>query len=510
MRSISLLLNGSSNQVQFAETCKGVQLRVIKEPGGSWYTVMMASTYYTRSFGCQMNDHDTSRVEGLLQSSGMHEVDDPGDADVVFVNTCCIRENADNKLYGFLGQMKSLRQSNPAMRIVVGGCLAQREKEQLVERAPYVDVVVGTYNLSRIPALLEYGIGVGRSVVEVPETREEAEEIAGYQGGSYAWSMPPMNSTPWSAYVSIQSGCNNSCTFCTVPMVRGPESSRPIDDIISEVSKLASKGVSEIILLGQNVNSYGRDITRRRPLFAQLLREVGAVDGVRRVRFTSPHPKDLLPETIDAMATVEAVCEQLHFPLQSGSDRILAMMHRGYNAERYLTKLRAAREVIPDLAVTTDIIVGFPGETEDDFEETLKVVAEAQFDAAYTFEFSSRPGTVAAGMVDQFVESGVVSSRFSRLVELVERSALERNRARVGMIEEVQVEGTSKKDPSVLTGRTRQGKLVHFCSEHLLHPGSYIQVKITDAGPHHLKGEYRGKIPLRLNHLRIPVRAACI
>jgi tRNA-2-methylthio-N6-dimethylallyladenosine synthase len=292
-------------------------------------------------------------------------------------------------------------------------------------------------------------------------------------------------------------------------MVRGPESSRPIDDVVSEVSRLASKGVSEITLLGQNVNSYGRDATRRRPLFAQLLREVGAVDGIRRVRFTSPHPKDLLPETIDAMATVDAVCEQLHFPLQSGSDRILAMMHRGYNAERYLAKLSAAREMLPDLAVTTDIIVGFPGETEDDFEQTLKVAAVARFDAAYTFEFSSRPGTVAARMADQFVDSSVISSRFSRLVDLVERSALERNRARVGLTEEVQVEGISKKDTSVLTGRTRQGKLVHFRSEQPLHPGSYVQVRITDAGPHHLKGEYRDKMLLKSNHRRIPVRAAC-
>ncbi len=469
----------------------------------------MASTYYTRSFGCQMNDHDTSRVEGLLQSVGMQGVDDPGDADVVFVNTCCIRENADNKLYGFLGQIKSLRQANPAMRIVVGGCLAQREKEQLLEHAPYVDVVVGTYNLGRIPVLLKDTGNSGMSIVEVPETREEAEGMTGDQGGSYAWNLPSMENTPWSAYVSIQSGCNNSCTFCTVPMVRGHESSRPIDEIVGEVSRLASKGVSEITLLGQNVNSYGRDITRRRPLFAKLLREVGLVDGIRRVRFTSPHPKDILPETIDAMATVDAVCEQLHFPLQSGSDRILAMMHRGYNAERYLGKLRAAREMIPDLAVTTDIIVGFPGETEDDFEQTLKVVAEAQFDAAYTFEFSSRPGTVAARMVDQFVDPDIVSSRFSRLVDLVERSALERNRARVGLTEEVQVEGRSKKDDSVLTGRTRQGKLVHFRPGQPLSPGSYVQVSITDAGPHHLKGEYLGKRLPGSNQRRIPLRVAC-
>ncbi|MCL5947598.1 MAG: tRNA (N6-isopentenyl adenosine(37)-C2)-methylthiotransferase MiaB [Actinobacteria bacterium] len=477
-----------------------------------------ASGYYLKSFGCQMNDHDTLRVAGLFESSGMHHVQDPSAADVVFVNTCCIRENADNKLYGFLGQLKALRAERPSMRIVVGGCLAQREGQRLLERAPFVDVVVGTYNLARIPALLESASRSGQGVFEIPQSRYDAEAIMDVAGGSYAWSLPMMQDTPWSAYVSIQSGCDNSCTFCTVPMVRGSESSRPMRDIIDEVAVLAGRGVSEVTLLGQNVNSYGRDITRRSPLFAPLLREVGAVDGIRRIRFTSPHPKDLRPDILQAMAEVGAVCEQLHLPLQSGSDRVLSRMHRGYNAERYLARLSMAREVVPDLAVTTDIIVGFPGETEDDFEDTLEVVARCSYDAAYTFEFSPRPGTRAADMTEQFVDAEEIKSRFSRLVDLVERSAYERNQARIGKVEEVLVEGISKRDPSVLTGRTRQGKLVHFTTEIMRDAaempghhataqhvsgqhasGQYVMVRITGAGPHHLKGDLDVAQPVSYN-----------
>ncbi|MHB8263321.1 MAG: tRNA (N6-isopentenyl adenosine(37)-C2)-methylthiotransferase MiaB [Acidimicrobiales bacterium] len=476
--------------------------------------VRSGSCYYSKSFGCQMNDHDTLRVAGLFESSGMRRVQDPSAADVVFVNTCCIRENADNKLYGFLGQLKSLRAEHPAMRIVVGGCLAQREGNLLLERAPFVDVVVGTYNLGRIPALLEAANLSGQGVVEVLDSRYDAEEIMGARGRSHAWNLPVMQNTPWSAYVSIQSGCDNSCTFCTVPMVRGPESSRPMREIIDEVAGLAVRGVTEVTLLGQNVNSYGRDITGRSPLFALLLREVGAVEGIRRVRFTSPHPKDLRPDTLQAMAEVDAVCEQLHLPLQSGSDGVLARMHRGYNAERYLAKLSMAREAIPNLAVTTDIIVGFPGETEDDFEDTLEVVAQCGYDSVYTFEFSPRPGTRAATMTGEFVDVEAVKSRFSRLVDLVERSAYEHNRARIGRVEEVLVEGASRKDSSILTGRTRQGKLVHFNFRRTVRAdpahdpaseGQYTLVRITGAGPHHLKGELE-EVQLGQRRQRIPLR----
>jgi tRNA-2-methylthio-N6-dimethylallyladenosine synthase len=302
-------------------------------------------------------------------------------------------------------------------------------------------------------------------------------------------ALPARRDVPYAAWVTIQIGCDNSCAFCIVPAVRGREISRPFDQVVPEVGALAAAGTTEVTLLGQNVNSYGRDLEARqfRPRFADLLRAVGSVDGIRRVRYTSPHPKDLRPETIDAMATTPAVCEHLHLPLQAGSDRVLAAMHRGYTAARYLERLAAARQAIPDLAVTTDLIVGFPGETDDDFERTLEVVAEAEYDSAYTFVFSPRPGTEAAGMSEQFVPADVVAERFERLRVVVERSALAKHRARIGGTEEVLVEGPSKKDAAMASGRTRQNKLVHFRGE--LPPGTYATVRVTDAAPHHLRGE---------------------
>ncbi len=275
-------------------------------------------------------------------------------------------------------------------------------------------------------------------------------------------ALSAVRELPYAAWVTIQMGCDNSCAFCIVPQVRGPEVSRPVDDVVAEVRGLSARGVTEVTLLGQNVNSYGRDLTRRRPLFADLLRAVGAVEGIRRVRFTSPHPKDIRPETVVAMAETPAMCEHLHLPLQSGSDRVLSAMRRGYSASRYLSRLAAARRAVPDLAVTTDIIVGFPGETDDDFERTLEVAAEAAYDSAYTFIFSPRPGTRAADMTASFVPDDVVAARFERLRVVVERSALQRHTARIGRTEEVLVEGPSKRDRDVVTGRTRQNKLVHF------------------------------------------------
>src|SRR4029079_9395804 len=289
------------------------------------------------------------------------------------------------------------------------------------------------------------------------------------------------------SWVTIQVGCDNTCAFCIVPAVRGEEISRPFADLVAEVEGLAEQGVVEVTLLGQNVNSYGRDLTKRRPLFADLLRAVGAVEGIERVRSTSPHPKDLRPETVEAMASTPAVCEHLHLPLQSGSDRILAAMHRGYTAERYPEKVAAARAAVDDLAVTTDIIVGFPGETDDDFERTLEVVASAEYDSAYTFVYSPPPGTEAAAWGDWYVPAEVVAERFDRLKVVVERSALARHAARVGRTEEVLVEGPSKRDPGVLTGRTRQNKLVHFAGA--VASGSYAAVRVTGSAPHHLTGE---------------------
>jgi tRNA-2-methylthio-N6-dimethylallyladenosine synthase len=446
-----------------------------------------------------MNEHDSERIAGLLSAEGMEPTDDPEAADVVVLNTCCIRENADNKLYGHLGHLKSLKDRRPGLQIAVGGCLAQKDRDLVLERAGHVDVVFGTHNLADAAALLE------RSRLEGPivEILEEHE--------AYPSALPAERASQHSAWVTIQIGCDNACAFCIVPAVRGAEVSRRLGDVVREVDLLAADGVSEITLLGQNVNSYGRDLGagQWRPRFADLLTEVSAVDGIRRVRFTSPHPKDLRPDTIEAMASSAAVCEQLHLPLQSGSDRTLARMRRGYTADRYLERLATARAMIADLAVSTDIIVGFPGETEADFQCTLDVVDTAEYDAAYTFVFSPRPGTAAADMADDFVPPEVVQERMTRLTEAVERHALVRHEARVGRTEEVLVEGPSKTDPTRRSGRTRQGKLVHFAADATAAPdGSYAEVTVTRAAPHWLAGDLVGvthRAPRA--RVRIPVAA---
>jgi tRNA-2-methylthio-N6-dimethylallyladenosine synthase len=455
----------------------------------------MARTYFIRTFGCQMNEHDSERIAGLLASAGMEPAPALEEADVVVFNTCCIRENADERLYGNLGHLKRLKAARPDLTIAVGGCLAQKDREAVRERAPHVDVVFGTHNVGRVAELVAEAAERG-PVVEILEESEE-----------FPSALPVRRDLPYAAWVTIQIGCNNTCAFCIVPRVRGREISRPFAEVVAEVETLAAAGVTEVTLLGQNVNSYGRDITGRRPLFAELLRAVGAVEGIRRVRFTSPHPKDLRPETIAAMAETPAVCEHLHLPLQSGSDRVLAAMHRGYTAERYLARLAAARAAIADLAVTTDIIVGFPGETEADFQRTLEVVAEAAYDSAYTFIFSPRPGTPAAERVEEFVPPEVTAERFERLRVVVERAARARHQARVGRTEEVLVEGPSKKDPALLTGRTRQNKLVHFPSPAPIRPGTYATVRVTGAGAHHLSGELVGVSAPARHRTRIPVAA---
>jgi tRNA-2-methylthio-N6-dimethylallyladenosine synthase len=463
----------------------------------------MARTFAIRTFGCQMNEHDSERLAGLLVADGLEPVEDVADADVVVLNTCCIRENADNRLYGTLGHLKSLRDAKPGLQIAVGGCLAQKDRELVRRRAGHVDVVFGTHNLARAPALLRQAAAEG-PVVEVLDGPDPAAPA------DHAPALSAVRELPYAAWVTIQTGCDNSCAFCIVPSVRGPEVSRRPEDIVAEVEALARRGVVEVTLLGQNVNSYGRDLTRRRPLFADLLRQVGAVEGIRRVRFTSPHPKDLRPETVAAMAEVDAVCDQLHLPLQAGSDRVLAAMRRGYTAERYLARLAAAREAMPGLAVTTDVIVGFPGETEDDFEDTLAVVAEAGYDSAYTFIFSPRPGTRAAAMADRAVPADAVADRFERLRAVVERAALARHRARVGRVEEVLVEGPSRRDPAMCTGRSRQGKLVHFpaaAGRPFPAAGSFAEVAVTGAAPHHLSGDLVRVTDRPRHRTRIPVAA---
>ncbi len=458
-----------------------------------------ARRFLIRTFGCQMNEHDSERIAGVFSEQGMLPTEDVTEADVVILNTCCIRENADNKLYGHLGHLKALKDARPGLQIAVGGCLAQKDRDLVAQRAPHVDVVFGTHNLAHAPALLERSRFEG-PVVEILEEHE-----------AYPSALPARRDVAHAAWVTIQIGCDNSCAFCIVPQVRGREVSRRLGDIVFEVETLAADGVTEVTLLGQNVNSYGRDLGagQYRPRFADLLRAIDAIDGIERVRFTSPHPKDLRADTIAAMAECASVCEHLHLPLQAGSDRTLARMHRGYTAERYLERLAAARAAIPDLAVTTDIIVGFPGETEADFAATLEVVDEAAYDAAYTFVFSPRPGTEAAAMVDEFVPADVAQQRMKRLVEVVERHALAKHEQRVGRIETVLVDGPSKKDRSVLSGRSGQNKLVHFRPDGgpAITPGSYVDVQVEHAAPHWLRGELVGRrdAPSRPARRRIPI-----
>jgi len=433
--------------------------------------------YFIRTIGCQMNEHDSERIAGQLVADGMSQTSRLDEADVLFINTCTIRENADNRLYGNLGQLKEWKDSNPGALLVVGGCAAQKDRELVRERAPWVDVVMGTNNLDRILDLLDYAENWGG----ITEVVDELQAMPS--------SLPVRRELSHSAWVSIQVGCNNSCTFCIVPAVRGPEISRRPGDILQEVAGLAASGVVEITLLGQNVDTYGRDLAlngRRRPLFGELLRQVGGIAGVRRVRFTSPHPADFRLEVAQAMSETEAVCEQLHLPLQSGSDRVLAAMHRGYNVARYRQKLEMARDTIPDLAVSTDIIVGFPGESADDFNATLEMVEASRFDQAFMFVFSPRPGTRAADMTDQFVAPAEVKERFDRLVELQNRISLEANRSRLGRVEEILVEGPSKKDGGVVAARTRGGKLVHL--EGSWPGGTFLSAEIVGAAPHHLVG----------------------
>ncbi len=468
----------------------------------------MTKRYVVTTYGCQMNEHDSERIAGMLEADGYEAVDDVAQADVVVLNTCCIRENADNKLYGALGRLKAAKADNPDLQIAVGGCLAQKDRDLIQQRAGHVDVVFGTHNVARATELLAEA-AAGGPVMEIWE--EASPDVDAFPS-----ALPARREVGYAAWVTIQIGCDNSCAFCIVPSVRGAEISRPADAIVAEVAEAAAEGVTEVTLLGQNVNSYGRDLAlaeRRasgegslRPQFGSLLRRVGAVDGIRRVRFTSPHPKDMTADVFEAMAETPEVCPHLHFPLQSGSDRVLAAMHRGYTADRYLDRLAEARATVGELAVSTDIIVGFPGESEADFERTLEVAAEARFDNAYTFVFSPRPGTEAAEMVDQFCDPDEVTDRYERLRTVVERTGRAAYAARVGRTEEVLVEGPSKKDPAMLTGRTVHNRLVHFAGS--LRPGTFAEVKVTDAGAFHLRGELVAVTAPAAHRTRIPVVAA--
>jgi tRNA-2-methylthio-N6-dimethylallyladenosine synthase len=423
-----------------------------------------------------MNEHDSERIAGLLTADGYVPTDETVDASVVVFNTCAIRENADNRLYGNLGHLRPLKERNPAMRIVVAGCLAQKDGETIRERAPWVDVVVGTHALPSLLELLHASESEGPQL----DIREQTE--------LFPSALPALREVGHHAWVSIAVGCDNACTFCIVPLVRGPQRSRPIGDVLAEVQRLARDGVVEVSLLGQNVNTYGRDLTvpgsPQRPLFADLIRAVNGVEGLRRIRFTSPHPHDFTPDVIDAMAESDKVCEHIHFPLQSGSDAVLKRMRRSYRRDRYLAWLERIRTAIPDIAVSTDIIVGFPGETDADLEDTLDVVRRARFDQAYTFQYSPRPGTRAGVMEDQ-IPKDVVQERFDRLVATQEEISLERMREQVGSVAEVLVEGTGRKGN--VQGRTRHNRVVHLAGSYEV--GTLLDARIVGAHPHHLDGE---------------------
>ncbi len=395
---------------------------------------------------------------------------------------------------------------------MVAGCLAQKDRDIVRGRAPWVDVVLGTHNVHRTAELLESA----RTHGPVTEILDEAV-VDDY--ALFPSALPVKRETSYRSWVTIQIGCDNTCAYCIVPAVRGKEISKPFDQIVDEVRTLAASGVSEIFLLGQNVNSYGRDLSlasrragddsvRVAPQFAALLRAVGEVPGVKRVRYMSPHPKDMREDTLLAMAQTKSVCEHLHYPLQSGSDAVLAAMHRGYTAQRYLERLAQARATIDDLAVTTDVIVGFPGETEADFRQTMEVAAAAEFDSAYAFIFSPRDGTAAADMTEKFCDPAVVGERYERLKVVLDRTAVMKHRARIGRTEEVVVEGTSRKNPDHITGRTRQNKLVHFTADEPLRLGTYARVEILDAARFHLSGRLVEVTALPTHRTRIAVASA--
>ncbi len=430
-----------------------------------------------------MNVHDSERLAGLLEAAGYRRAPDGTDADVVVFNTCAVRENADNKLYGNISHLAPRKQADPDMQIAVGGCLAQKDRESLLAKAPWVDVVFGTHNIGSLPVLLERARHNRKAQVEIAESLRE-----------FPSALPAARESAYAAWVSISVGCNNTCTFCIVPSLRGREVDRSPTDILAEVRSLADQGVLEVTLLGQNVNAYGvsfadRDIARDRGAFASLLRECGRVDGLERVRFTSPHPAEFTDDVIEAMAQTPNVCPNLHMPLQSGSDRILREMRRSYRAEKYLGILDRVRTAMPHAAITTDIIVGFPGETEEDFAATLDVVRQARFSAAFTFQYSRRPGTPAADLDGQLPKD-VVQERYQRLIDLQESISFEENGALVGTEVEVLVAtGEGRKDAATarMTGRARDGRLVHFTpGDSEVRPGDVLRTTITGAAPHHL------------------------
>ena len=442
-------------------------------------TTAEARTYQVVTYGCQMNVHDSERIAGLLEDAGYAPHAEGTQADVVVFNTCAVRENADNRLYGNLGHLAPVKAGHPGMQIAVGGCMAQKDRDTIVAKAPWVDVVFGTHNVGKLPVLLERARIEQESQVEIVEALE-----------AFPSTLPTRRESPYSAWVSISVGCNNTCTFCIVPQLRGKETDRRPGDVLAEIHALVDEGVQEITLLGQNVNTYGVEFGDRLA-FGKLLRACGTIDGLERVRFTSPHPAAFTDDVIAAMAETHNVMPSLHMPLQSGSDQVLRAMRRSYRSDRYLGIIERVRAAMPHAAITTDIIVGFPGETEADFAETLRVVAASRFAAAFTFQYSIRPGTPAATMPDQ-VPKQVVQERYERLVELVGDVAWDENMKLVGTpVEVLFAAGEGRKDSATarVSGRARDNRLVHVAvpeGAERPRPGDIGTVEITYAAPHHL------------------------
>jgi tRNA-2-methylthio-N6-dimethylallyladenosine synthase len=440
-------------------------------------------TYEVRTYGCAMNVHDSERLSGLLEGAGLDPVEPGQDADVIVFNTCAVRENADNKLYGNLGQLLPRKEANPNLQIAVGGCLAQKDKATIIKKAPWVDVVFGTHNIGSLPALLERARHNTEAQVEILESLE-----------TFPSDLPTKRDSAYSALVSISVGCNNTCTFCIVPSLRGKERDRRPGEILSEIEALVADGVIEITLLGQNVNTYGVEFGDK-GAFAKLLRSVGKIEGLERVRFTSPHPAAFTDDVIEAMAETPNVMPQLHMPLQSGNDKVLKDMRRSYRRDKYLGIIDRVRKAIPDAAISTDIIVGFPGETEEEFQDTMKMVTEARFAASYTFQYSKRPGTPAATLPDQLPKD-VVQDRFERLLALANDVAWSENKNQIGRQVEVLVANDGRKDDATgrLTGRARDNRLVHFSLPEGFkrpRPGDLVTVTVTDAAPYHLLADPR-------------------
>ena len=435
--------------------------------------------YYVKTFGCQMNEHDSEKIAGMFELDGMTKANSEDNADVLFINTCTIRENADDKLYGTLGQLKQWKNKQSDRKLLVGGCAAQKDKTLVRDRAPWVDVVIGTHNLTNIINLLNQSEDWG----PLTEVVDEIEEMP--------TDAPSIRESEHSAWLTIQIGCNNSCTFCIVPSVRGPEISRRPSDIINEAKQLVESGIKEITLLGQNVNSYGRDLkieNKSTPYFAKLLTQLNEIDGLSRIRFTSPHPKDFKEETIYAVKELDKVCNQIHIPLQSGSSKLLSKMHRGYNKERFIQKVDMIKSIVPDVSLTTDIIVGFPGETDEDFADTMDIVNYAEFDSIYMFQFSPRPGTAAYDMSEDYIDQKIITERFQFLKQVQTDISERRLKRFIGTTQSILVEKISKKNDQIFTGKIDSGQITHI-DKAGVSIGDIVDVNIVDSTPFYLKAE---------------------